>query len=675
MKIRTKLLAVFSPLVILLIAVLILGRSQSISFQNLGETLESNYNLTVIADRIQDDIKDEAISLRNLLIYQDETLIQNEINKIELLNDQVAADIEVLSSYAIKNDNVQIMNDLSDRVSTLDQYEKQIIDLVHTGDIERATLIMNQQGSEIHEEIQMIIGDLTDLLESRMYTSIENESDSFNRQVIYASISLAIITCAFMLLLLRFIWSFSSRLFHVSHVMSNIASENFALSTKVQVIGDDEIDDVAKSFNRMTDTLEENTNRLELQNEKLTEATIALEEKAKELELASKYKSEFLANMSHELRTPLNSMLVLSKLLAENKEGTLNSKQIEYAQTIHSSTGDLHDIINDILDLSKIEYGNMTVDATESSVEAITKEMELHFKPVAEEKGIVYEVILHEDVPAIIYTDDKKLKQVLRNLIANAIKFTNEGKVKLEVSLEESSSESPLFKFSVSDTGIGIAEENKRLIFQAFQQEDGSTSRKYGGTGLGLSISKEIVTLLGGEIILESEQGVGSDFKVFIRNYDNEKNSSIDQAINQAKQVYDDMKVRLGEEYSSLVGKHVLLIDNDIQNIYRLLSIFEEQGVMIQFAADEQEALDLLKVNAEIDLILVYVKLFETNNMELMNNIRKIEAYTNIPIVVIGTVEEGARSEEILRAGASDFIRRPIEATQLLGVIKRLINN
>ncbi len=271
--------------------------------------------------------------------------------------------------------------------------------------------------------------------------------------------------------------------------------------------------------------LVEQNAEVERKNREVELAKQALEEKAEQLALTSKYKSEFLSNMSHELRTPLNSLLILSKQLADNMDGNLTTRQVDFARTIHSSGSDLLTLINDILDLSKIESGTVTVELGEVLFVDIHDQMERTFRHVAEGKGLAFNVELDADLPAAIYTDAKRVLQVLKNLLANAFKFTADGRVDLRVLLandgwrrdhETLSRAKRVVAFTVSDSGIGIAPDKQRVIFEAFQQADGSTSRKYGGTGLGLSISREITRLLGGEITLVSTPNFGSTFTLYL---------------------------------------------------------------------------------------------------------------------------------------------------------------
>jgi HAMP domain-containing protein/signal transduction histidine kinase/CheY-like chemotaxis protein len=264
---------------------------------------------------------------------------------------------------------------------------------------------------------------------------------------------------------------------------------------------------------------------VERKNQEVEQARRALEEKAKQLALTSKYKSEFLANMSHELRTPLNSLLILSDQLCKNPEGNLTHRQREFAKTIHSSGNDLLMLINDILDLSKIESGTVAVDVSELRLDDLRSYVERTFRHVAESKNVEFLIRMAPELPRSIFTDAKRLQQVIKNLLSNAFKFTQHGQVALDIQAvvdgwnpdnEELNKAQAVLSFSVSDTGIGIPPDKQQIIFEAFQQADGSTSRKYGGTGLGLAISRELSRLLGGEIRLMSRPGHGSTFTLYL---------------------------------------------------------------------------------------------------------------------------------------------------------------
>jgi signal transduction histidine kinase/CheY-like chemotaxis protein/HAMP domain-containing protein len=287
----------------------------------------------------------------------------------------------------------------------------------------------------------------------------------------------------------------------------------------------EELHNTNEELQEKAQLLENEKKQVEAKNIEIEMARRAVEEKAEQLALTSKYKSEFMANMSHELRTPLNSLLILSKLLADNPQGNLNEKQTEFARTIHSAGSDLLVLINDVLDLSKIESGTVSIEISEMPMRNLKRHMERTFSQLATDKQLEFNVEFDPNLPETIRTDDKRLQQIVLNLLSNAFKFTAHGGVTLSVKSVTSgwSPSHPALRnaeqaieIAVTDTGIGIPEDKQRLIFEAFQQADGTTSRKYGGTGLGLSISREIARLIGGELKVKSTPGEGSTFTLFV---------------------------------------------------------------------------------------------------------------------------------------------------------------
>ena len=397
--------------------------------------------------------------------------------------------------------------------------------------------------------------------------------------------------------------------------------------------------------------LEEKTNGLEKQNrlyeEKNNQLEIArneLEEKARQLALSSKYKSEFLANMSHELRTPLNSMLILSNLLADNKDETLTEKQVEFAKTIHSSGKDLLGLINDILDLSKIESGKTNVKASHVSLNELAETIERNFRPVANEKHLGFHVVLQDDLPEFIYTDDAKLQQVLKNLLANAFKFTEQGEVRLEVSNVLTNDNHSFIQFSVKDTGIGIAKEKLELIFEAFQQVDGTISRKYGGTGLGLSISREIAILLGGKITLESEEGNGSTFSLLVSDYQEEMNEKLEEEYQEVAVTVEDVQPRLKdtsilveptiEKQSIEENSHIiklLIVDDDLTQRNSIMELLGDMDVIMKAVSTGTEALDELRRN-NFDCLILDLGLTDTTGFDLLENVK--DRYDHLKVFI-----------------------------------------
>ena len=320
----------------------------------------------------------------------------------------------------------------------------------------------------------------------------------------------------------------------LQHQQSELQETNRRLEQQAQSLRESErlLKEQQEKLTRTNAELEDKAQLLAEQNaevaRKNNEIELArqeLEEKAEQLALTSKYKSEFLANMSHELRTPLNSLLILSRLLSQNPEGNLTPQQVNYASTIHSAGSDLLALINEILDLAKIESGTMEVDVRNVSFSSLKEYVERNFRPLAEQKGLELEVNVEDRMPEWMSTDPQRLQQVLRNLLSNAFKFTDNGSVRLDMRLAEGgwgaeqyalNAAEAVVAFSVTDTGIGIPPDKHKVIFEAFQQADGTTSRKYGGTGLGLSISREMAALLQGEIRVESAAGRGSTFTLYL---------------------------------------------------------------------------------------------------------------------------------------------------------------
>ena len=462
--------------------------------------------------------------------------------------------------------------------------------------------------------------------------------------------------------------------------------------------------------------LSEQKSEVEQKNREIELARRALEDKAEQLALTSKYKSEFLANMSHELRTPLNSMLILSKMLADNSEENLLPKQVEFAHTIYSSGSDLLTLINEILDLSKIESGTMAVDISEVSLRRLIDDLERTFRQVAGEKGLEFVLTLAEDVPSHISTDSKRIQQVLKNLLSNAFKFTDEGSVALNVGIAapEQNFDNELLNragrvlaFSVTDTGIGIPADKHRVIFEAFQQADGTTSRKYGGTGLGLSISREIARLLGGEIRLASAPGEGSTFTLYLpesyisttiatHDGDDEEGAgnegeSAENGSSVAEQPQTDGGVKEGEgaegepverRYPSEVeddqgniepGDRVLLIVEDDPNFARiLLDMVRDKGFKGVVAASGEAALELIRVHMP-DAITLDIQLPGMHGLAVLDRLKHDPATRHIPVHIVSVVEELPRGR---RMGALTHLKKPVSdevVKKSLGDIREFI--
>jgi HAMP domain-containing protein/CheY-like chemotaxis protein/GAF domain-containing protein len=433
--------------------------------------------------------------------------------------------------------------------------------------------------------------------------------------------------------------------------------------------------------------LAERNREVEAKNQEIEQARRALEEKATELSLTSKYKSEFLANMSHELRTPLNSILILGQQLGDNPDHNLTDKQVEFARTIHAAGTDLMNLISDILDLSKIESGTVSVDAEEIYFANIVESVARPFRHEAERRHLSFNVELDNHLNRSIVTDSKRLQQVLKNLLSNAFKFTDNGGVRLRVSAatggwssdHPSLSKTPsVVTFEVSDTGIGISAEKQKIIFEAFQQADASTSRKYGGTGLGLAISRELANLLGGEIQLHSTPGKGSTFTLYLPlKYSGPSVPSFVQGRKSAS-VTEPVLYRLQERPIEQIaddredlqpGDMVLLIVEDDPHYARILiDLAHDNGFKVLVASAGAEALALAN-DYHPTAISLDVFLPDMLGWTVLSQLKQNPATRHIPVQIV-TLEDDRQHG--LSRGAFSFITKPASTEGLQGALSRI---
>jgi len=426
---------------------------------------------------------------------------------------------------------------------------------------------------------------------------------------------------------------------------------------------------------------------VERKNQELEQARRALEEKATELALTSKYKSEFLANMSHELRTPLNSILILGQQLSDNVETNLTPKQIEFAKMIHGAGTDLLNLISDILDLSKIESGTVTVEAEELYVQNLVDRVGLPFRHEAENRGLSFDIAIDAEIGRSIHTDSKRLQQVLKNLLSNAFKFTETGGVRLHLSVatEGWSRTHPVLSqaqgvvaFSVADTGIGIAQEKQRLIFEAFQQADASTSRRYGGTGLGLAISRELAALLGGEIQLKSTPGAGSTFTLYLPSrYAGSALAVRPGAATQPRAptlqlVHSAPVERVADDRANLSpGDPALLIIEDDPHYARIVAgIAKDRGLAVLIAATGGEGLELARA-FKPTAISLDVFLPDMLGWTVLSRLKQDPELRHIPVQML-TLDEDRQHG--LARGAFDFISKPRAPNELSNALGRVID-
>ncbi|MFN2601153.1 MAG: HAMP domain-containing protein [Gemmatimonadaceae bacterium] len=476
-----------------------------------------------------------------------------------------------------------------------------------------------------------------------------------------------------------------------------------------------ELQQVNEELEEKASLLAEQNRKVEQKNDEVEAARVALEEKAEQLALTSKYKSEFLANMSHELRTPLNSLLILSKLLTDNKEGNLTAKQVEYAQTIHSSGSDLLSLINDVLDLEKVEAGKMEITPTDVSLADLKDTLRRGFGAIAEQKKLDFKIDIASDVPPTMRTDGQKVEQILRNLLSNAFKFTPEGSVTVNIRRADKGkrfansvldSSPTVLAFSVTDTGMGVPKDKQRLIFEAFQQADGTTSRKFGGTGLGLSISREIARLLGGEIRVESVPDKGSTFTLFLPlSYrDNAGGNEGLRASRTAPQptatpitpnvrpnpTWRPTPARSTPVASSAIperrarqyvvqddheniepgDKTVLIIENDVNFAKVLLDMAREKQFKGIVALDGDGGLAAAQ-EYRPDAITLDIDLPGMDGWKVMERLKHNAHTRHIPVHIISGIE---RRQQGLRAGALAYLAKPVSKDALEEAFARITN-
>jgi len=441
--------------------------------------------------------------------------------------------------------------------------------------------------------------------------------------------------------------------------------------------------------------------------QEVEEAKRLLEEKATELSLSSKYKSEFIANMSHELRTPLNSLLVLAEQLEDNPDGNLTERQVQYATVIRSSGVDLLKLLNDILDLAKVESQTVNFEISDVSLGELRDGMVQSFGPIADGQGLTFSAELDEALPATMLTDPHRLRQVLNNLLSNAFKFTEHGKVELRLGLSTNgwhpdcrrlAQATGVIAISVADTGIGIKDELHTAMFEPFAQADGTTGRRYGGTGLGLSISRNLIDLLGGEITLTSELGKGSTFTIYLpleardptppgarpplppvaaRSLRPLEAASpgpperilAERDTSQAQAHRASSAARFYE--GAAAGATVLVVDDYFPNIFALTALLERGKLKVVAAESGPAALEVLEMGSNIDIVLMDIMMPGMNGYETIAAIRRDPGCADLPIIAVTGKVIGSERERCLAAGASDYIPKPVDTAELLAALSK----
>lgn len=463
--------------------------------------------------------------------------------------------------------------------------------------------------------------------------------------------------------------------------------------------GDEELVLLAKQANHMAQSLDQVSKERDRSEEELRAANEALAQKARELASVSSYKTQFLANMSHELRTPLNSMLVLSGLLAANESENLSNKQVEFCKTIHGAGLDLLALINQVLDLAKIEAGKQDIKLAQLHLSDLADYARRIFEPLARDKGLAFQLELDEDLPSHIVSDRQRIEQILNNLLGNAIKFTERGAVTLRLAVPHAAAlrgrldlpPSATLALEVMDTGAGIPEEHRRRIFAPFEQLEGSTDRRHNGTGLGLSIARELATLLGGEIQLESQVGRGSKFTCYLPFHTRGRSESAapqadldapavagvprEESVILRKNPISSAPTFQAEAASApFEGLRLLVADDDMRTLYALSALLHAQGAEVLTADTGCEALKVLERHPHLHAVLMDIMMPEMDGHEAMRLIRKQLRFAALPIIALTAKATEADRDECLEAGASAHLAKPIDAERLVELLGRLLN-
>lgn len=891
MKVRTRMLIALSTLPLLLLLIIGSGFMQISRLNAATDNIKANFDSSVLAGQIRADIKDKGIILRNLIIYNDETAINEEIAKLQIETDSIKENLKILEVNASTSEQKEIVNLLKSTVNDFDVYSNQVVSLIKEHKNEQARGLIDENSASLHEKLSNNLRQINLSFDTNLENSLTTMQKNIQNDIIIFSIISAVLIIVIITIIVRNTFSITKRMTSMSKLMRYIANGDMELTTKVDVIANDEFDEIAKSFNQMTDTLEsqiekekeltwkksniaeissnltgshdldslgnillskivplvesshavfyvknidgknnqhfnlissyalkeskhfpkklepgegllgqviiektpilltdlpkdyiriesglgettpcnvlilpiifegevngvleiaslksfneahrsllaefsanlaivlesvlgriqlanlleetqtlmeeiqaqseelqnqqeelratneeleeqtqalrQSEQKLQKQQEELEQTNTELEEKAKRLEeqnikfeqanqtvekakaeleikaeqlaLSSKYKSEFLANMSHELRTPLNSLIILSKLLADNQKQNLSEKQVEYAKTIYSSSNDLLVLINNILDLAKIESGKTEIISSDVHISSLVDFVQNHFKAIADQKNVDLTIEVKEGVPTSIYSDEVRIQQILNNLLSNAFKFTEQGKVQFEIGIQDING-NLTYTFSVIDTGIGISKDKLDLIFEAFQQADGTTSRKYGGTGLGLSISRELATLLGGELVVESEEGRGSIFTLYLSDYIHEPKVEVDRAQNEAAatttiqdtpEIFNIVEEKTIDQTQKNPTDHqhikrLLIVDDDLNQRNSLMELIGNMDFVIKAVSTGKEAVELLKLD-HYDCLILDLGLSDTSGFDLLAEIKNNEAYQQLKVFV-----------------------------------------
>ena len=626
----------------------------------------------------------------------DQSIDPNNISTIDPLEQRYSIDQELNILQWMTSDNPaqqRNMDELLEVTGQLQEYWKKLIAVQSSKNAKGiSNEIATYRGKKMMDHVRVMIR-LMQAEESRLLTMrTENDVQSGYRNAwfIYGGMGL------FYSSMVLSIWFYQrsraraqAALWHYTYELEK-REEELKMQQEELKASNEEIEASNEELEEKTKALEEQNMQIQQQATELEESKKLIEEKVEEVERGSRYKSEFLANMSHELRTPLNSLLILAKMLAANEEGNLTEEQIEEAHVIHNGGLELLGLINDILDLSKVEAGKLSLVVDEVALDGIVKRLQQQFAPVANDKHVNFLIKLADNLPKMLTTDVQRVEQVLKNLLSNAFKFTQEGSVTLEVGRPQKgqlqrfrAGDDAMIAFAVIDTGIGIEATKFKDIFEAFQQENGSIDRHYGGTGLGLTIARKFAHMLGGEIQVASKKGEGSCFTLILpitldaAVMPNEEPAMIPAVADSARIALKPMPKVWGPEFIADDRKNIadkdkvlLLIEDDRNFAGTLMKIARKRGYKCLAAGDGKSGL-LLATQEVVHAIILDLTLPDIDGMNVLDQLKHNLKTRHIPVHIISGRDEGDTVVP-LRKGAIGYLTKPVEIEKIEGAFGKI---
>ncbi|MET4694630.1 ATP-binding protein [Endozoicomonas lisbonensis] len=446
--------------------------------------------------------------------------------------------------------------------------------------------------------------------------------------------------------------------------------------TKLAASLEEAVKQRTRELEKQNFSLEEHRDKLKNQRRMLQSTNQALEEKAIELEKISRYKSEFLANVSHELRTPLNSTIILARLILDNSEGNLSADELHSLSIIYNNANELLEIIEDILDMSRVQAGELSIHMEDVSIHELCQTLEEQFRPLADEKSLAFTIDVDTDLGEWINTDRKRLKQILKNLLSNACKFTPEkGRVALRIFRDvwnpDTDYTSECLSFAVSDSGIGIPADKQQTIFQMFKQADGTTSRQYGGTGLGLAICRKLSDLMDARLTLVSEEDQGATFTLSLPPGSLLPDTADHNPSSKDNDFFLNTVEPDSDEAFNFDEQTVLLVDDDLRNSFALSQLLQKHGLKVLLSENGRQALELMETERHIDLVVLDLMMPTMDGFAMLEQLRSQVEYRMLPVIML-TASSSAEDEKRCRlAGADDYLSKPVEVPELLNCLHR----